>query len=172
MIEWTQITVGRFNVWKDRGEFMKKKVLVTGIIAVVLAAVLFLYFRPMPLSDLAEENQTMLITYTEFGVSDGTPSIDYKNYHDITDEQKREIISLMDEYAYTRTFGTVFSDGSLSGLGDKMVNISIYEENDLVHMVSISSTDCISVDDKTYKIKNASEFLDSLSDIVSRPGTS
>ena len=43
MIEWTQITVGRFNVWKDRGEFMKKKVLVTGIIAVVLAAVLFLY---------------------------------------------------------------------------------------------------------------------------------
>lgn len=114
----------------------------------------------------------MLITYTEFGVSDGTPSIDYKNYHDITDEQKREIISLMDEYAYTRTFGTVFSDGSLSGLGDKMVNISIYEENDLVHMVSISSTDCISVDNKTYKIKNASEFLDSLSDIVSRPGTS
>lgn len=147
---------------------MKKKGLVFGIIAVVLAVAAFVYFRPMPLSDLAEEDQTVLVTYTEFSVRDGVPLIDPESYNDITDEQKSDIIRLMGEYSYTRTFGTVFSDGSLDGLGDVMGCIYIYEGNDLEHSVIISDTNNISVDNKTYKMKNSPEFLDMLSEIVGK----
>ena len=145
---------------------MKKKGLVFGIIAVVLAVAAFVYFRAMPLSDSAEEDQTVLVTYTEFSVKDGVPLIDTENYNDITDAQKSDILRLMGEYSYTRTFGTAFSDGSLDGLGDVMGCIYIYEENDLEHTVVISDINKISVDDKTYKMKNSLEFLDRLSEIV------
>ena len=147
---------------------MKKKGLVFGIIAVVLAVAAFVYFRPMPLSDLAEEDQTVLVTYTEFSVRDGVPLIDPESSNDITDEQKSDIIRLMGEYSYTRTFGTVFSDSSLDGLGDVMGCIYIYEGNDLEHSVIISDTNNISVDNKTYKMKNSPEFLDMLSEIVGK----
>lgn len=150
----------------QEGNHMKKKGLVFGIIAVILTVAAFVYFRPMPLSDLAEEDQTVLVTYTEFSVKDGVPLIDTENYNDITDEQKSDILRLMGEYSYTRTFGTAFSDGSLDGLGTVMGCIYIYEGNDLEHSVVISDANNISVDNKTYKMKNSLEFLDRLSEIV------
>lgn len=145
---------------------MKKKISVVGIIIVVLAVGLLLYFRPLKLSDLIGENKKILVIYIDIGVNDGEAYMDSKSYNDITDEQKNNMISLFGEYHYNRTFGTVFSDGSLTGLGDELVQIFVYEGSVLVNTISISSNGSISVNDKSYKLKNADELIDNLSEIV------
>lgn len=78
---------------------MKKpsyKALVTGIIIVIVLAVLLLYFCPMEMSDLINEDYEIRITRTEVGVRDGEPYIDTKNYDDLTEEQGQDIISVIE----------------------------------------------------------------------------
>lgn len=78
---------------------MKKpsyKVLATGIIIIIVFAALLLYFWPMEMSDLIKGDQDILITRTGPGVRDGEPYIDTKNYDDLTEEQRQDIISVIE----------------------------------------------------------------------------
>ena len=93
--------------------------------------------------------------------------MDLTDYQDITDKQKSDILSLLKNYSYRRTWGALFSDGSMSGLGDKLLYIFVYDENTLIDTISISSTGEIAVDDKTYKIENAAHLMEELVEICS-----
>lgn len=78
---------------------MKKpsyKILTAGIIIIIVLAALLLYFRPMEMSDLINEDYEIRITRTEVGVRDGEPYIDTKNYDDLTEEQRQDIISVIE----------------------------------------------------------------------------
>ena len=78
---------------------MKKpsyKVLAAGIIIIIVLAALLLYFRPMEMSDLINEDYEIRITRTEVGVRDGEPYIDTKNYDNLTEEQRQDIISVIE----------------------------------------------------------------------------
>lgn len=78
---------------------MKKpsyKVLATGIIIIIVFAALLLYFCPMEMSDLINGDYEIRITRTEVGVRDGEPYIDTKNYDDLTEEQRQDIISVIE----------------------------------------------------------------------------
>lgn len=145
---------------------MKKKMIFAGI-AILILVWLFVYFRPIQLSNSVSENNTILISVSKLGVRDGASYIDSTDYKDITDEQKSNIISLFESYSYRRTFGTLFSDGSMSGTGDKLIYIFVYDGNTLVDSIFISSTGQFSVDDKTYKIRNAAQLIDQIVEICS-----
>lgn len=147
---------------------MKKKVLATGIIAVVAAVSLCLYFKPLAFSGFIEENEKILITAVEFEVEDGVPSLNSENFNEINDAQKSEIISLMEDYTYHRTFGTLFSDGSLTDLGDELLQIYFFDGSDLTNTVCISSTGNISVNDRTYKMGNTSELIHRVLETVTK----
>ena len=146
---------------------MKKKAMIFLGILILISVGLFVYFRPIPLSNRIHEDNPILITVNELGTRNGEAYMDLTDYKDITDKQKSDILSLLKNYSYRRTWGTLFSDGSMSGLGDKLLYIFVYDENTLIDTISISSTGEIAVDDKTYKIENAAHLMEELVEICS-----
>ena len=148
----------------------KKKGLFFGALVFALAA--FLYFMPLKLADLAGEEQYILLQYQELGVENGSPYIDSTKYNDITEDEKRRIIEVLKRYSCRRTWKTVFSDGSLTELGNEAVNIYIYDENsELAHTVFVTDSGDISMNGKVYAMKSAPAFIDELLEIVDRDGT-
>lgn len=144
---------------------MKKlhyKILVTVIVIAILAGVFFLYLRPMEMSDLLNKDQTILITFTELYVQNGEANMDTESYNDLTEEQRENIFGLFDQYTYRRSFFTLISDGSLTDLGDDLINIYLYENAQLVRSIVISSTDRMSVNDKVYVLKNSSRLIEEM----------
>ena len=64
------------------------------------------------------------------------------------------------------TFGTLFSDGSLSDLGEWIFCFYIYEDQELVYTVIVSDAGKISVNNKSYVMQNASTLIQEISDII------
>lgn len=148
---------------------MKKpsyKILTAGIIIIIVLAALLLYFRPMEMSDLINENYEIRITRTEVGVRDGEPYIDTKNYNDLTEEQRQDIMSLFQQYTYRRTPGTLFSDGSISGAINNYINIFVYEDSELVRTIIISDTGGMSVDSRVYVMQEPSALIQDILGVV------
>lgn len=148
---------------------MKKpsyKILTAGIIIIIVLAALLLYFRPMEMSDLINENYEIRITRTEVGVRDGEPYIDTKNYNDLTEEQRQDIMSLFQQYTYRRTPGTLFSDGSISGAINNYINFFVYEDSELVRMIIISDTGGMSVDSRVYVMQEPSALIQDILGVV------
>ena len=89
---------------------MKKKIAyITCIgIAVTLVICAILYFRPLPLSSFTDKNSKIHVTLIEDSFDNGGLYSDSTEYPDITEEQHREILSVLDEYSCRRTFGTLF----------------------------------------------------------------
>ena len=69
---------------------MKKaryKAVVIVIIILFLAAV-FVYFRPLRMSDLVNDEQEIVLTQISMGVQNGEPYMDSESYNDLTKEQE------------------------------------------------------------------------------------
>lgn len=148
---------------------MKKpsyKILTAGIIIIIVLAALLLYFRPMEMSDLINEDYEIRITRTEVGVRDGEPYIDTKNYNDLTEEQRQGIMSLLQQYTYRRTLGTLFSDGSISGAINNYINIYAFEDSELVRTIIISDTGGMSVDSRVYVVQEPSALIQDILGVV------
>ena len=107
----------------------RNQILVTGMIIVAVLAALLLYFRPMKMSELINDKQEILATRTRIGIQNGEASINYENYNDLTEAERQDIIDLFQQYTYRRTLRTLFSDGSLCGIGDEIINIFVYEDS-------------------------------------------
>ena len=107
----------------------RNRILVTGMIIVAVLAALLLYFRPMKMSELINDKQEILVTRTQIGIQNGEASINYENYNDLTEAERQDIIDLFQQYTYRRTLRTLFSDGSLCGIGDEIINIFVYEDS-------------------------------------------
>ena len=150
---------------------MKKpsyKILTAGIIIIIVLAALLLYFRPMEMSDLINENYEIRITRTEVGVRDGEPYIDTKNYNDLTEEQRQDIMSLFQQYTYRRTPGTLFSDGSISGAINNYIHIFVYEDSELVRTIIISDTGGMSLDSRVYAAQEPSALIQDIISVIER----
>lgn len=145
---------------------MKKKILyLVGIVIVVLICVVA-YFRPLSLSDAASENNQIKMVFSELGVRNGEAYINSVDYQTITEEQQSAIIELLEQYTYRRTFGTLFSDGSTSDLGDETLSIYVYNDTSLVGSIFVSSSGKIAVNEKSYSMKNAEQFIEQIIAIV------
>lgn len=143
----------------------KKSVYKVLIVSVIIAGVL-LYLRPIELSDLVNEDQQISITWNEIGIRNGEPYIDSESYNDVTEEQKLNMIELFQEYTYKRSLATPFSDGSLSELGEELIYVFVYEDSELVSSVCISDVDAMSVNDRTYVVRNASGLIQDILNII------
>lgn len=132
----------------------------------LLLLVLVIYFKPVNLADLGEVNSEIRITQQHVYVENGEPYIDSESYNDLSEEQTRSILDSLRRYKYRRTLGTLFSDGSLSNLGEKMICIYIYKEKELVYTVMITDTGNISVNSKIYVMQNSSELIQEIYKIM------
>ena len=145
---------------------MKKKTIYLVVIVIVLLICIIAFFKPLSLSNIARENNQIKMVLSEFGVRNGEAHIDSVDYQAITTEQKSAILFLLEKYTYRRTFGTLFSDGSISGLGDKTLSIYVYDDVSLVGSIFVSSSGKIAVNEKSYRMENAEQFIEQIIGIM------
>lgn len=145
---------------------MKKKMIFQIAIVVVVLVCIITFFKPLSFSDIVNEKNQIIMILNEFGIRDGEAHIDSDDYQDITAEQKHSIINVLKKYTYRRTFGTPFSDGSISELGDKMLSVYVYDDVSLILSIIVSSSGRIAINEKTYSMKNAEQLITRLMKIV------
>ena len=145
---------------------MKKKMLCSIIIVIAFFICCTVYFKPLPLSDVAEADNQIKMIYSQLGVENGEAYIDSVDYQDITIEQKNAILSLLDKHTYRRTVGTLFSNGSTSDLGDKTLSIYVYEDASLINSVLVTSSGKVVINEKTYNMEYAEPFIEQIVEIM------
>ena len=146
---------------------MKKKATVLAAIAVLLLIGLAIYFRPLHFS-VPDESSQIAIVLNEYAGSDGKPTIDSAEYPVTSPEQRRAIRALLAETAYRRTAGTLFSDGSMSDVGNRTLAIYIYDGDSLSDSILASSSGKIAVQNKTYYMKNSEQLIAQIIEIAKR----
>ena len=144
---------------------MKKKTISLLSLAILLFCTI-IYFRPLSLSNLVAEDSLINIIFNEYVVKNGTPDINTVEYKDITAEQKNALLPILEKYTYRRTFGTLFSNGSMSGTGNKM--LSIYVFDDASNTIFITSLDKIAVNNKNYHMENSGQFIEQIIEIMAQ----
>lgn len=147
---------------------LKRKV--TYVAAIVVATVLLIglviYFKPLSLLDVVSEDHQITLIISELGVRNGEAYMDSVPYQSITSEQKSSILTLLEQYTYTRTLTTPFSDGSLRGLGKRVLYINVYDDTSLVDYISVTSSGKIAVNEKNYNMKDAEQFIEQVAEIM------
>lgn len=140
---------------------MKKKVLlIAGIL--LLAAAVAVYFRPLPLADTLSGGDQLMVTLFEVEISDGQPDVEYPKYDQLTQEQQTRIRELFAESSYRRTFGTLFSDGSMDGLGDRIAYVHVFDGDTWEATVALSDAGECSVHNRTYRLNHAPQLVEAL----------
>ena len=145
---------------------MKKKMLCSIIIVIAFFVCCTVYFKPLSLSDVAEADNQIKMVYSQLGVKNGEAYIDSVDYQDITIDQKRTILDLLDKYTYRRTFSTLFSNGSTSDLGDKTLSIYVYDDASLINGVLVTSSGKVVINEKTYNMEDAEPFIEQMVEIM------
>ncbi len=145
---------------------MKKKTIFSVAIVIVIGLLICIngYFKPLSFSNIASENSEISMILNEYVVENGVADITVAEYKDITSEQKSAILTVMEGYTYKRTFGTIFSDGSMTGIGKKMLSIYAFDEDSST--VYVTSSGKIVVDNKNYYMENAERFIAQIIDIM------
>lgn len=144
---------------------MKKKIIYFVGIAVLVICVIA-YFKPLSFSDMVDNDNQIKMTMQDFSIKNGEANIESDEYTNLTAEQKDGILKVLAQFRYRRTFKTLFSDGSMSDLGDKMLSIYIYENDLTFNTVVASSSGKIAVNNKVYSMKDAEDFIEHIIDVV------
>lgn len=146
---------------------MKRKSIILVLIAVLLLIGLAIYFRPLHFS-VPDESRQIAIVLNEYAVSDGKPTIDSAEYPATGTEQISAIRALLEKTTYRRTTGTLFSDGSMSDVGNRTLAIYIYDGDSLADSILASSSGKIAVQNKTYCMKNSEQLIEQIIEIAKR----
>ena len=96
----------------------RKIIIIISIILIVICSVL--YFRPISFAQKNDITGLSVIHYA-FNVPNGSSIMDTQSYTDVTETQITQVLSLLEDYRYYRKWNTYISDGSLSGLGDDLI---------------------------------------------------
>lgn len=146
---------------------MNKKLMIIFAIVILSVVGFSIYFRPLSMSDLLSDDNTIIVCQNIMEVKNGQPDIDVQSYEDITEQQKNEISELFDEYTYRRKFNTIFSDGSMAdSRGRTFLNIFIYDGTTLKNTIIFTDYGEISVDGKNYKLKKSNDLIDQIQVIL------
>ena len=143
---------------------MKKRTISLLTLIIILLICTIIYFRPLSLSSLVTEDSLINMISSEYVLKNGEPDIDTVEYKDITAEQKNVLLPILEKYAYRRTFGTLFSNGSMSGTGNKMLTIYVFDTNS--DSIFVTSVGKIVVNNKNYRMENAEQFIEQIMEIM------
>ena len=146
---------------------MKKKTMCIIGVVIVLLICIIAYFKPLSLLDTIGEDHQIGIVLDEIEYENGKSNMETILYDDISEEQKNAILALLEKYDYRRTFGTLFSDGSLTDLGKKTLTICVYDANSSdAAIIMVTSSGKIAINDKSYSMEDAEQFIEQIIEIV------
>lgn len=143
----------------------KKKIYLIGI-AVVLLICLIIYFRPLSLSNTMHDFTQVNMILNEYDIRDGEPNIDSVNYKTTTEEENGQLRTIFDNVTYRRNVGTLFSDGSMSGLGNVTLYLYAYDGDTLEATIFLASTGKVLVNEKIYSMENTTELIEQILKVV------
>lgn len=141
----------------QRGENMKKTVF-WSLAAVLLLAGVLLYFVPMQLTRNVTEDMDIRMVLNVFSIEKGEPCIEAVEYQDMTAEQKHAVWTALGEYRYRRTPDTLFSNGTIEDLGERMLSIHGFDEAKAVTIV-LTDSGRIAINDRSYRMSGAEELI-------------
>ena len=144
---------------------MKKRVIWWILAAAILVLSVVVYFRPLAFTDIVTEQQDVCMILSIFSIQNGEPDIEMVEYQDITAEEKRDILAVMEQHSYRRTVGTLFSDGTIEDLGERMLTIHVME-GEASDSIVVTDSGKIAVNDKVYRMKDADEMMEKLLEVV------
>jgi len=70
-----------------------------------------------------------------------------------------------EQHSYRRTVGTLFSDGTIEDLGERMLTIHVME-GEASDSIVVTDSGKIAVNDKVYRMKDADEMMEKLLEVV------
>ena len=143
---------------------MKKKTISLLSLAILLLFCIIIYFRSLSLSNLVTEDSLINIIFNEYVVENGEPDIKGVEYKDITAEQKNALLPILEKYTYRRTLGTLFSNGSMSGTGNKTLSIYVFDDNS--DSIFVTALGKIAVNNKNYHMENSGQFIEQIIEIM------
>ncbi len=158
------VSVGRKGIIMKK---LSKKHLVVAFCVLALLAFGIVYFMPLSLSGFIGDDSTLVFSKLHIDIKDGAPYHESSDYNDITQEQKKLILDLLDDFTYRKNFSTLFSDGALSNNeGDGYFFMFVYEGEEPALTVTIAHDDEISVGDKNYTMNNSDVFIARMLEII------
>lgn len=144
---------------------MKQKMTIIIISFVILAIGCIAYFYPLSLSKGISEDSRFVVIITKLGTRSGEAINDSTVYDSITDTQRSDIRSLIENYSCRRTLTTYFSDTTIED-SEALVSIYVYSDEALERSILVSDTGKMILDDKVYKMKNTEQFVERIVDIL------
>ncbi len=148
---------------------MKKsyKNIIVVVVILLLISLVILYFMPMNLSLILNDEQTLIFSKVAILVQDGVPTHDTTDYSNVSEEQKQQLFALFDSRSYRRNLTTMFSDGSMSGNGGEgYLYMFIYDGTEYIDAVVFAYDDEMSFGNKNYTINNSGELIDGVIKIL------
>lgn len=148
---------------------MKKKAIwyIAAFLALLLC--LFTYFRPLSLSGNVSDRSEITLILNEYAVRNGKPDIAVTEYQNITDDQKSAILATLDKYTYRRTLDTLFSDGSMSGMGNQVLYIYVFQDSSDSYLLAIAQKEIV-INDNNYRLKQGGQLIEQIIQIVEKNG--
>ena len=129
---------------------------------IVLLICIFAYFYPLSLSSIIRESRQIDVILNDYEIVNGEPSIVSIVHNDITAEQKEALLNILEEYDYHRTFGTLFSDGSITDISNKTLTIFVYDNHSAVDAIILADSGKIAINDKSYTVENAEQLIEQI----------
>lgn len=147
------------NIKELKSSFKRWK---TICILISIITIVVVYFFPLSLNKLINQNNELSVTVTEFRMVNGEPVIDdTKDYGKVNDSCKESIVDLLKKYRYYRMPSTLFSDGTIDHITEDLIMINVYNNVSGYKIISISSSR-IAIDNRTYYFPKSSEFIESM----------
>ena len=137
--------------------------------AAVLLIGLLIYFQPLAFTDVVTQKHQISMMLSVFSIQNGEPDIEVTEYQEITAEQKSAVITALDACRYRRTFGTLFSDGTLEDLGKRMLSIHVFDET-TVDSIVLTDSGKIAINDRSYRMSEAEELIGCILELMEQEG--
>ena len=135
-----------------------KKTVIWSLVAALLLAGVLVYFAPMKLTQDVTAETDIRMVLNVFRVDNGEPRIEAVEYQDMTAEQKRELMAAMDEDHYSRTLETLFSDGTIEDLGERMLSIHVFD-GAKAEIIVLTDSGRIAINGKSYRMREAEALI-------------
>ena len=164
LFEQSKQVTNKFQFREEHYYYMKKKSLYLSGLVIILLICIIIYFKPLSLSNLVSEDSLINMIFSEYVINNGEPDIEVVEYEDITAEQKNALLPILEKYTYRRTLGTLFSNGSMSGTGNKTLSIYVFDNDS--NSIFISSVGKIVVNNKNYRMENTEQFIEQIMAIM------
>lgn len=143
-------------------EGIPNKAVVKAALLIVLSIIIVTYFRPIQLSDLLEDAETIQVSVQELGVDgSGTAYIDESACAALSSQEKEKIITAAEKYSYYRKLSSLLQYDGNKELSNKILMLYV-EENGQIKTICITSMQEIIIDNHSYRMANSWEFIDSV----------